>query len=113
MDIHAGLGVAVREYPLTWSEGAEVRSGFADYLLYADGWAIGVIEAKRAGHTLQGVSPQSEKYAKGLDKRVPARYRPPPFAYESTGAVTHRQHNPRQDRTCSQQEPFTSDLLQD
>ena len=29
MSIHAALGVAVREYPL--------KSGFADYLLYADG----------------------------------------------------------------------------
>ena len=49
MDIHAGRGVAVREYPLKWKQGAEIRSGFADYLLYADGRNIGVIEAKPAG----------------------------------------------------------------
>ena len=88
MDIHAGPGVAVREFPLKWKEGAEIKSGSADYLLYADGWAIGVIEAKPAGHTLQGVVVQSKRYTEGLDKRVPARYRPLPFAYESTGEVT-------------------------
>ena len=37
MDIHAARGVAVREYPLRWREGAGIRTGFADYLLYADG----------------------------------------------------------------------------
>ena len=48
MNIHADSGVAVREFPLKWKEGAEIKSGFADYLLYIDGWAIGVIEAKPA-----------------------------------------------------------------
>ena len=88
MDIYAGRGVAVREYPLKWKEDAEIKSGFADYLLYADGRAIGVIEAKPAGHTLEGVLIQSEKYTEGLDKWVPAWSRPLPFAYESTGKVT-------------------------
>ena len=50
MNLSAGLGVAVREFPL--------RTGFADYLLYADGKAIGVAEAKPEGHTLTGVEPQ-------------------------------------------------------
>ena len=88
MDIHAGRGVAVREFPLKWKEGTEIKSGSADYLLYADGWAIGVVEAKPAGHTLEGVVVQSKRYTEGLDERVPARYRPLPFAYESTGEVT-------------------------
>ena len=88
MNIHAGPGVAVREFPLKWKEGAEIKSGSADYLLYADGWAIGVVEAKPAGHTLEGVVVQSKRYTEGLDERVPARYRPLPFAYESTGEVT-------------------------
>ena len=88
MNIHAARGVAVREYPLRWREGAGIRTGFADYLLYADGWAIGVVEAKPAGHTLEGVVVQSKRYTEGLDKHVPARYRPLPFAYESTGEVT-------------------------
>ena len=80
MSIHAARGVAVREYPL--------KSGFADYLLYADGWAVGVVEAKPAGHTLEGVVGQSERYTEGLPEHVPAKYRPLPFAYESTGDVT-------------------------
>ena len=42
MNIHAGRGVAVREYPLKWTEGGKTRPGSADYLLYADGRAIGV-----------------------------------------------------------------------
>ena len=62
MNIHAWRGVAVREYPLKWREGAEIRSGSADYLLYANGRAIGVIEAKPAGHTLKGVVVQSKRY---------------------------------------------------
>ena len=80
--------MAVREFPLKWKEGAEIKSGSADCLLYADGWAIGVIEAKPVGHTLQGAVVQSKRYTEGLDERVPARYRPLPFAYESTGEVT-------------------------
>ena len=88
MDIHAGHGVAVREYPLQWREDGEIKSGSADYLLYADRRAIGVVEAKPAGHTLEGVLTQSEKDTEGLDKWVPAWSRPLAFAYESTGKVT-------------------------
>ena len=60
MDIHASVGVAVREYPLKWKEAGEAKSGSADYLLYADGRSIGVVEAKPAGHTLQGHPPVPE-----------------------------------------------------
>ena len=88
MKIHGGHGVAVREYPLKWKDGEEFRSGFADYLLYADGRAIGIVEAKPAGHTLQGVVVQSKRYTEGLDTWVPAWRRPLHFAYESTGEIT-------------------------
>lgn len=88
IDITASSGVAVREYPLEWEESGEPKRGFADYLLYADGQAIGVVEAKPAGYTLQGVHTQSKKYTEGLDERVSAWKRPLPFAYESTGVVT-------------------------
>ena len=81
MNIHAGRGVAVREYPLKWTEGGKTRPGSADYLLYADGRAIGVVEAKPTGHTLEGVVVQSKRYTEGLDKWVPAWDRPLPFAY--------------------------------
>ena len=80
MNIMAGPGVAVREFPL--------KSGFADYLLYADGKVIGVIEAKPEGHTLKGVEVQSSKYTLGLPDAIPHYRKPLPFAYESTGVVT-------------------------
>jgi len=80
MNIFAGLGVAVREFPL--------KTGDADYLLYVDGKVIGVIEAKPEGHTLTGVETQSDKYLKGLPPKIPAYRLPLPFAYESTGVET-------------------------
>lgn len=80
MDISAGLGVAVREFPL--------KSGFADYLLYLDARAVGVVEAKPEGHTLTGVETQSAKYQEGLPAGLPHFVLPLPFAYESTGEVT-------------------------
>jgi type I restriction enzyme R subunit len=80
IDISAGLGVAVREFPL--------QSGSADYLLYMDGRVVGVIEAKPEGHTLTGVETQSAKYQDGLPPGLPHFVLPLPFAYESTGEVT-------------------------
>jgi type I restriction enzyme R subunit len=59
--------------------------GFADYLLYVDGKAAGVIEAKKEGATLRGVEIQSAKYSKGLPEDLPAHTRPLPFLYESPG----------------------------
>ncbi len=80
MEISAGLGVAVREFPL--------ETGFADYLLYAEAKAIGTIEGKPEGFTLTGVETQSRKYSAGLPAGLPNYRLPLPFAYESTGAVT-------------------------
>lgn len=51
-NLHAGdgavKGVAIREFPLNNG------FGFADYLLYVNGKACGVIEAKKEGATLTG-----------------------------------------------------------
>ncbi|MCC7408475.1 MAG: DEAD/DEAH box helicase family protein [Phycisphaeraceae bacterium] len=80
MNLGAGLGLAVTEFP-----GAH---GPADYLLYVDGKAIGVVEAKPVGHTLKGVEGQSASYSDGLPATLPAWRRPLPFQYESTGEVT-------------------------
>ena len=80
MNISAGLGVAIREFPL--------KTGFADYMLYADAKAIGVIEAKPEDHTLTGVELQSAKYTAGLPNGLPHYHLPLPFAYESTGTET-------------------------
>jgi type I restriction enzyme R subunit len=61
----------------------------ADYLLYVDGKAAGVIEAKKKGATLRGVEVQSAKHAEGLPASLPAWRRPLPFLYDSTGVETH------------------------
>jgi type I restriction enzyme R subunit len=44
-NIDAAVGVAIREFPLN------TGFGFADYLLYVNGKACGVIEAKKEGAT--------------------------------------------------------------
>nr|MDP2191803.1 DEAD/DEAH box helicase family protein [Rhodoferax sp.] len=82
-NIHAARGVALREFP------PNTGYGFADYLLYIDGKAAGVIEAKKEGSTLTGVEVQSARYAQGLPSSLPAWRRPLPFSYESTGIETH------------------------
>ena len=82
LNVHAARGVAVREFPL------QSGHGRADYLLYVDGRAAGVVEAKPVGHTLSGVETQSVKYASGLPDNLPCYVRPLPFLYESTGVET-------------------------
>ncbi|SFI45668.1 DEAD/DEAH box helicase family protein [Nitrosomonas sp. Nm34] len=79
VNIHAVRGVAIREFPL------KTGYGFADYLLYIDGKAVGVIEAKKAGITLTGVETQSDKYTQGLPDGLPRWSNPLPFSYQSTG----------------------------
>jgi type I restriction enzyme R subunit len=79
MNLSAG-NIAVREFPLS--------TGHADYLLYADGRAIGVVEAKPEGHPLTGIETQSAKYLDGLPPSLPNYLLPLPFAYESTGSET-------------------------
>ena len=79
---YAACGVAVREF------GLQHGPGTADYMLYVDGRAAGVVEAKREGYTLTGVEAQSENYGAGLPSNLPFYVRPLPFLYESTGAET-------------------------
>jgi type I restriction enzyme R subunit len=81
-NLGAGRGVALRSFPLASGH------GFADYLLYVDGKAAGIIEAKKEGVTLTGVEVQAEKYSKGLPQELPAYIRPLPFLYQSTGIET-------------------------
>lgn len=80
MNLGVGYGLAITEFP-----GAH---GPADYLLYVDGKAIGVVEAKPVGYTLRGVEGQSASYSDGLPQSLPAWRRPLPFQFESTGEVT-------------------------
>ena len=55
LNLMAGPGVAVREFSL------KTGHGQADYLLYVNARAIGVVEAKPIGHTLSGVEPQAAR----------------------------------------------------
>ena len=64
-------------------------SGEADYLLFVDRKAIGVIEAKPQGATLSGVAEQSEKYVAGIPENLPHFSEPLPFTYESTGTESY------------------------
>ena len=82
INLYASSGVAVREFPL------KPGHGKADYLLYVNQKAAGVVEAKPEGSTLTGVEVQSEKYSTGLPDNLPAHHNPLPFLYESTGAET-------------------------
>ena len=77
MNLHAGRGIAVREFPLV--------TGYADYLLFVDRKAVGVVEAKAEGTTLGGVAEQSSTYLVGLPENIPHIQLPLPFAYESNG----------------------------
>jgi len=82
-NLHAATSVAIREFPLNNG------FGFADYLLYVNGKACGVIEAKKEGATLTGVEVQSSRYAQGLPASLPAWRRPLPFLWESIGVEPH------------------------
>jgi len=92
LNLGAALGIAVREFPL--------KTGEADYLLFVDRKAVGVIEAKPAGNTLSGVAEQTAKYVAGIPENLPHIHEPLPFAYESTGFETVFRDN-RDPEPCS------------
>jgi type I restriction enzyme R subunit len=100
---HAALGVAVREFSLP--------AGPCDYLLWIDGKAAGVIEAKKSGVTLSGVAEQSEKYMAELPAHLAHWATPLPFDYESTGDKTlfrdMRDPRPRSRRVFAFHQPAT------
>ena len=81
LNLFAGLGVAVREFPTS--------TGPVDYALFVEGVPVGIVEAKKdgAGENLLAVEHQSTRYAHSRFKyRGGYRIR---FAYEATGKVTH------------------------
>ena len=80
LNLGAGPGVAVREFMTT--------SGPADYVLFVDRKAVGIVEAKKAGTTLSGVFEQSAKYMTSFPADIPHVELPLPFSYESTGFET-------------------------
>jgi type I restriction enzyme, R subunit len=82
MNLAAGDAIAVREFKLRKGH------GFVDYMLFLDGQAVGVCEAKPAGFALTSVEFQAKKYVEGLPSELDVPYRPLPFAYVSTGDET-------------------------
>ena len=81
----AGYAVAVREYLLK----NEQR---ADYLLFINGIAVGVIEAKKEGTTLSGSLQQANRYQASLPDTL-LKHPDFPFAYASTGIETYFRDN--------------------
>ena len=104
VDFSVGLGIALREVPLT--------TGPCDYLLLVDRKAVGVIEAKKVGTTLSGVAEQSGRYASSLpDFLADGLTGALPFLYESTGVETYfrddRDPSPRSRRVFTFHRPET------
>ena len=81
INFNAGRGIAVREY--------QTDIGPADYVLFVDRRAVGVIEAKPEdwGYKITTVEEQSGGYAAAKLKWVKNSERLP-FIYESTGVIT-------------------------
>ncbi|WP_395733877.1 DEAD/DEAH box helicase family protein [Prosthecobacter sp.] len=77
----AGPGIAVREYP--------TDTGPADYVLFVNQQACGVIEAKKEdlGQNITTVEDQTSEYAHAKLKWV-SNSHPLRFLYESTGLIT-------------------------
>ncbi|GJM43219.1 MAG: type III restriction endonuclease subunit R [Gemmatimonadota bacterium] len=82
MNLVAGPGVAVREFKMADGH------GFADYMLFVKGKAVGVLEAKPEGYLLTNVEVQVDKYATGLPSGLNPPVNPLPFLYISTGKET-------------------------
>ena len=92
LNLHAGPGVALCE--------TDVEGGFADYMLFVDAKAIGVLEAKAATVSLVGVAEESELYARAALADFQRWADPLPFTYESNGEET-RFRNLRDPRSRS------------
>jgi type I restriction enzyme R subunit len=79
LNLYESLGVIVREM--------DTNTGPADYMLFINGKACGIIEAKKEGTGLGGVAEQSQRYAVSNLKyiqRAAANDEPLPFLYEAT-----------------------------
>jgi len=87
LNLFASEGVACREAVMAPGHGR------ADYLLYIDQKAVGVIEAKPMGTSLSGVEWQSAKSADGLPAEVRLRAQTVdgkrPFVFEASGSEIH------------------------
>ncbi|MDB6123651.1 MAG: restriction endonuclease subunit [Pedosphaera sp.] len=104
IDFNAGPGIAIREY--------QTDIGPADYVLFVDKTACGVIEAKKidAGQNITTVEEQTSGYANARLKWI-SNHKPLPFLYESTGIITRftdgRDPKPRSREVYSFHRPET------
>ncbi len=104
VDFSAGRGVALREVKL--------KTSGVIYFLLVDRKPVGMLEAKKEGTTLSGVTEQSARYASGLPDFLAAGCTDPlPFLYESTGVETflpdQRDPDPRSRQVFSFHRPET------
>ena len=76
INLYEKLGVAVREM--------DTDTGPADYMLFIDGKACGILEAKREGTNLGEVYQQSRRYAVSNTKHIERWMENLPFTYEAT-----------------------------
>ena len=81
LNLFAGLGVAVREFPTS--------TGPVDYALFVDGTPVGIVEAKKddAGENITVVEGQSNRYVNSTFKWIKGDYRIR-FVYEATSKLT-------------------------
>jgi len=104
IDFNAGPGVAVREY--------QTDIGPADYVLFVDKTACGVIEAKKyeVGQNITTAEDQTAGYGNAKLKWI-NNHKPLPFLYEGTGIITRftdgRDPKPRSREVFSFHRPET------
>lgn len=103
MNLGAGLGVAVREFP--------TDSGPVDYALFVGRKLCGVIEAKPEGMTLSGFSEQASRYIAGAPKHLVREDGQVRFEYVASGTETvfrdHADPDPASRRLFSFHRPET------
>jgi type I restriction enzyme R subunit len=80
MNLGAGLGIAVREFP--------TASGPVDYGLFVGRTLCGVIEAKPAGTTLSGFAEQASRYIADVPKHLVRAEGQVRFEYVGSGTET-------------------------
>lgn len=106
INLTAGIGIAVRE--------VNTETGPADYILFVNSKAVGVVEAKAEdlGFKLTQVEEQSKRYANSslkIGQRTLDNEKP--FVYESTGTITrftdYRDPKPRGRNVFSFHQPET------
>ena len=82
INLSAGSGVIIREFPLMHG------AGYADYMIFVDGKPVGVLEAKTEGYPVHGVETQADNYTSNLAYDLNPPVMPLPFRYVSTGTET-------------------------